>query len=258
MAHQEIDSFVLKFRNLCRAGYTASLCMEAEDGKASITLKAKLGHVPPPFLSPHLHPHGPSHRVHRGPSYLRRQERRKAAKTAAAAAPSCNESQAEQAITINHIDETDATNQAEEAQIVTVEVSEKDIQEEEEPNKDFEKQETIQIAEKLTENFECPLCDFSSKWENGLNVHLARKHSKLNQLDGVSDTEDFDEKYNDSKHYWKTGWLGTVYQSFLSANAIIEETDMPEDEKKKEKAKILEARKTAFGQNFSYFPPWDK
>ena len=36
-------------------------------------------------------------------------------------------------------------------------VSEKDYQEEEEPNKDFEKEETIQIAEKLTKNFECPL-----------------------------------------------------------------------------------------------------
>ena len=80
MAHLEIESFVLKFRNLCSAGYKATLSVEAEDGKASICLKADIGYVPPSFPPPHSH--GPPPRVHRSPSYYRRQERRKAAAAA--------------------------------------------------------------------------------------------------------------------------------------------------------------------------------
>ena len=86
-----------------------------------------------------------------------------------------------------------------------------------------------------------------------MNVHLTRKHSNIDQLDGASEIQDNDEKYENSKHYWESGQLGTVYQSFISANDIIENSDMSEEEKIKEKAKILEARKTAFGNSFGNF-----
>ena len=42
----------LKVQNLCSEGYNATLTLDAEDGKASVCLKANLGHVPPPFPSP--------------------------------------------------------------------------------------------------------------------------------------------------------------------------------------------------------------
>ena len=49
---------------------------------------------------------------------------------------------------------------------------------------------------------------------------------------------------------------GSVYQVFISANDIVDASDMPEDVKAEEKAKILEARKAAFGDSFRYYPPW--
>ena len=78
MTHLEIDSFVVKFKNLCSAGYKATLTLDAEDGKASVCLKANLGYVPPPF--PSAQPYRPP--PHGGPSYYRRQGRRKAAQSA--------------------------------------------------------------------------------------------------------------------------------------------------------------------------------
>ena len=49
MAFNEIDSFLVKFKHLWHAGVKASLNIEAEHGEASVTLKAGLGCIPPPF-----------------------------------------------------------------------------------------------------------------------------------------------------------------------------------------------------------------
>ena len=114
-----------------------------------------------------------------------------------------------------------------------------------------------EVAEKASEQFECLICDFTSNWENGLKVHMARMHSKIDQIDGHSDQPD-DEKYDGSHHYWKSGWLGGAFQSFKDAYEVIEECDIPEDEKKLEHVKLLDARKTALGASYSYFPPWSK
>ena len=43
------------------------------------------------------------------------------------------------------------------------------------------------------------------------------------------------------------GWLGGAYQSYLDAYDTIELCDLSENEKEVEKAKLLEARKTALG-----------
>ena len=171
MAHTEIDSFVLKFKYLCSAGFKATLNVEAEDGKASIYLKANLGYTPSSFL--HLYHHGSSPRVHRGPSYYRRQARRKTAQTAAAATSShtLQADQADQADTSNLV--------AEQAPSTPTIVSEEDIIEDENKIENEENEETVQLAEKLNEKCECPICDFSNEWENGLREHLARRHSKL-------------------------------------------------------------------------------
>ena len=50
--------------------------------------------------------------------------------------------------------------------------------------------------------------------------------------------------------------IGTAYQTFLDANYVIDKSELEEDDKEKEKAKILAARKTAFGDRFMHFPPW--
>ena len=51
--------------------------------------------------------------------------------------------------------------------------------------------------------------------------------------------------------------LGTIFQSFLDANEIIENSNLEAEIKMKEKEKILEARKFAFGKDFRDFPPWN-
>ena len=113
-------------------------------------------------------------------------------------------------------------------------------------------------AEKAPEPFECEFCDFKSKWKNGLKIHIARKHSNIKQLDGITDENEsiLDDKYSGTKHYWERGKLGSAYQTFLDANYLIENSDLSEDEKKEEKNKILEERKAAFGKLFKHYPPW--
>ena len=59
-----------------------------------------------------------------------------------------------------------------------------------------------------------------------------------------------------TEHYWKTGKLGTIFQDFLDANFIIERSDLSKEDKANESAKILEARKSAFGTHFKDYPPW--
>ena len=88
---------------------------------------------------------------------------------------------------------------------------------------------------------------------------MSRIHSKIEQLDGNADHDsEGDENYEGSKHYWMKGWLGGAFQSFIDANKVLEECDLSEDDKNIEKAKVLNARKLALGDNFKYFPPWDR
>ena len=41
-----------------------------------------------------------------------------------------------------------------------------------------------------------------------------------------------------------------AYHSFLDANYLIDCSDLPKDEKDKEKEKLLDARKEVFGKSF--------
>ena len=83
-------------------------------------------------------------------------------------------------------------------------------------------------------------------------------HARIEQLDGNSDVIEEDEKYKETLNYWKTGRLSTSYQSFLDVNKIIEASDLAKSQKSIENAKVLEARKHAFGNEFRYYPPWRK
>ena len=84
MACTELDSFLSKFKHLQFAGIEATLTVESKNGEAFVTLKAGLGHLQPPVGFPPPHGYGVPRRVHRGPAYFRRQERRKAAQVEAA------------------------------------------------------------------------------------------------------------------------------------------------------------------------------
>ena len=106
-----------------------------------------------------------------------------------------------------------------------------------------------EIQAKTTEavqalEFECILCDFKSKWENGLGVNMAKKHSRIPQLDGniENDTDEnfADDKYSSTKHYWARGYLGGGYQTYIDAVALVDEMELSMEEKNQEKNKILE------------------
>ena len=107
----------------------------------------------------------------------------------------------------------------------------------------------------------CELCDFTSIWPKGLEIHMSRKHQRVPQLDGGNCVDDkdgvVDECYQGSEHYWKTKYLGQSYQSYLDANNVVNDSSLCEEEKKIELLGILEARKAAIGENYKYFPPWD-
>ena len=124
-----------------------------------------------------------------------------------------------------------------------------------------ELKESVIEAEQAKDMFDCVLCDFTSIWKNGLKIHVAKKHTKIKQLDGNttedSDSDDtsHDDKYEGTKHYWESGRLGRVYQVFLEATELIETSDLTEDQKEEEKTKVLEARKSAFGPQFTLFLP---
>ena len=121
--------------------------------------------------------------------------------------------------------------------------------------------ETQKVAEKAKVSFKCEICDFESTWENGLKIHMNRKHSKIEQVDGCQDInfedlEKRDTRYDETDHYWRSGRIGIAYHAFLDAISVIEESDLPMDLKEKEK--ILEARKSVFGDKFCDFPPCRK
>ena len=236
----ELDSFVTKFRNLCLAGFQATLTCEAVDGKASVTLKAALGPIPPSF---HGHGQHPGHQ-HRGPSYQRRQERRQAARKAAGQVPSST----------GEVDDHPPPNDAalaDEARYVSAAGEQAD------QASNLPVEDPTEEAEQADEEFPCQICDFVSNWQNGLKVHMTRKHENIAQVDGNTDSDDFgDKEYLETDRYWKTGILGTIFQTFLDASLIVERSDLSKDNKAVEKAKILEARKHAFGQHFRNYPPW--
>ena len=73
MADVEINSFVVKFKELRSAGFEACLSLESKLGEVNISLNCKVGRNAPPPVSP-----SQSFLCRRSPSYHRRLERRKA------------------------------------------------------------------------------------------------------------------------------------------------------------------------------------
>ena len=253
----ELNSFVTKFLNLWQSGCDASLQLKTRGGKAKITLQLGLGEAPPPPFST------PPPRCVPGPSRQRRTERRALARKEAEKAQDKTDveeadeeaenaenakQEAEEAVTIfNHeaVEASDVTaaGKAGEASEVSAEEAVQDT---------FD-----QSAEQARDIFPCLICEFVSNWESGLLIHMSKKHSMIEQLDGNAALPE-DDNFADTAHYWKTGRLGTAFQTFLDANSIIDNSNFPEEFKETERAKVLEARKNAFGDNYKYVPPWNQ
>ena len=192
MAHYELDRFYFKFKNLLFAGKDASLNMKSEGGRATVTLSLDLGHV-----------HDQRQQFHRsrnGPARQRRREKR-AASRSEKEHNTVQQPQADAEIAITDVEETSDSVEAEKASEKVVESVE----------------ENIPIEETEVESFTCILCDFTSKWKNGLAIHMTRKHCNIELLDGTTDETDEDEKYERSCHYWKNG---IAYQSSIRDNRI--------------------------------------
>ena len=224
-------------------------------GHAWVGLRAQLGQVgPPPSQYGHPQRDRPLGQRYRGPSYQRRQERRQAARAAAYQGSPAAEVCDELIIT-----------KSKDAVKVTVETIEENQAEKvfNNPGKasdDETSEEATEKVEATHEDLECPICDFQSTWKSELAVHMSRKHSTIVQLDGNAEVDgtDRDEKYFNTEHYWKKGWLGISYQSFIEANEIIDSSDLSFEQKATEKTEILEARKRALGRSFHNFPPWSQ
>ena len=54
---------------------------------------------------------------------------------------------------------------------------------------------------------------------------------------------------------FSVGRLGMIYQRFLDANKIIDESDLNEEEQEHEKDALLGARRYVLGDGFVNFPP---
>ena len=85
---------------------------------------------------------------------------------------------------------------------------------------------------------------------------MTRKHPHIEQLDGISDDLDNEDIYFKTSQYWKEGKLTSIYQTYLDVLEIIEKSELTDESKDVERAKVLEARKNAFGKDFEFFPPW--
>ena len=280
----ELHSFISKFHQLWEAGVTAHLDLDTHAGQAWVGLRVQLGQSPGPGYQ-HEHRRFVQPTPPRSPAYYRRQERRKAAQIVEAdtvSAVPVVEPSADQASGNGNLGEKSAVKAVCEKEVVEVEkkvpvvepsadqangndnscekpavkaVNENEVVEFE---KKVEKHEQIKNLE-VPEEYYCEICDFRTNWRNSLNIHISRKHSKIEQLDGLNDIKDDEEYDKNSKYYWKNGKISSVYQTFLDVNRVIEESDLIEHEKEIEKHKVLEARKEAFGESlYKYYPPWDR
>ena len=252
MAATELDSFIWKFNQLWKAGITAHLDLDTHAGSAWVGLRVQLGHVAPGPLHQQVYQHQSFHKA--GPSRQRRRARRLAARekmsTAAAAGKAAEGSEEECVETAEQTEETITEK-------VISSASENDNVGNNLEN-DTKKVDHEEAGNATDGMFECLICDFKSTWEFGLKVHMGKKHSNIEQIDGHVELEEDDDKYEKTEDYWKKGRLGVAYYTFLDAMCLIDSYDISEDDKKEEKEKLLDARKAALGKTFYNFPPWSK
>ena len=183
----EVSSFVNKFSSLWRSGRVASLHFESQAGQAYVTIRLGLGahpaNVPHDF---HEQKGQEPMRKKASPSRLRRHARGAAVSRAGAT-------------------EIVADTEIESIQDTVIQDS---------ANKDAmfssnQEAEKVSVSTVVAHNGDmvniehaCNLCDFTSKWSNGLLMH----RSSIHELSTGKPKREEDQKVQDlTQEYWKSG-----------------------------------------------------
>ena len=106
------------------------------------------------------------------------------------------------------------------------------------------------VANPLT----CDMCGFEAVSGVGLKIHISRKHEEIPQLDGESPDE------SDTDCWWIDQHNESLkcFQTYIDVLKDIDNSTLSEQEKSEEREKVTNGRKSAFGDNFKWFPPWYK
>ena len=243
MSTSEFHSFVQKFYHLWNSGRSAHLGLRCHVGEAWVGLRAQLG-GPPQYHGFHHQP--TPKRV--SPSRDRRRARRVAARSERTEENDIIEKNTTEKVVAekNSTEAVEASNTVEETNLVI----------------EAKEAKRVNVTENAPENsnelkkFACEICDFSSKWENGLVIHMTKKHGNIEQLDGIMDIETDDNKYDRTRYYWESGTIGIAYCNYIDVIDIIENSDLKPTEKEIEKNKVTESRKEFFGSKYKNYPPW--
>ena len=65
------------------------------------------------------------------------------------------------------------------------------------------------VKDKNLKEFKCELCDFVSNKERELNIHMMRVHTKIEQIDGVLDESQLEDK-QESEKYKRYKWYKSL------------------------------------------------
>ena len=163
----------------------------------------------------------------RSPSYFRRQERRRAAKAASSSEQS-----------------SDIVNAAE-ANTKQISEERKDADEATSPAEEKE--------------YLCELCDFKSNRENGLRIHMSKKHATIEQLDGnteevlaelESELDDEIEHYLSTREIERTNSQILEDISYYLGNNKQRLIVLDSENNRQEKHHVLEAWKNCIDRKF--------
>ena len=98
------------------------------------------------------------------------------------------------------------------------------------------------------DSFQCEQCDFKSKRENGLKIHVGIKHKDaIAQIDGNYEVEsDIDEDDEWTIKYWEEGQMSYVFQTYINVKLQIDKSDLPKNDKDEEINMLKQARMSAW------------
>ena len=161
MARKEIDSFILKFKNLLLSGRNATLVLKSNAGKAEVNLSVELGDVLSQPHSQHRQRHGPRN----GPSRERRRIRRAEARKAAEVAEHVEEMNVDSTKVEKAAEE--ATNHENDSKDETASNEHPTLRDEFCSNKSFESESDCEIVEKLLITADC-----QADWSNRVVTKL--------------------------------------------------------------------------------------
>ena len=92
------------------------------------------------------------------------------------------------------------------------------------------------------------MCGFEAVSGVGLKIHISRKHEEILQLDRESPDE------SDTDCWWFDQQNASLkcFQTYIDVLKDIDNISLSEHQK------VTHGRKSAFGDNFKWFPPWYK